>query len=51
MFRIDSNMLSLYMREKLVRNGLYMFRINSNMLSLYMLEKLDQFEYVKLIHG
>ena len=40
MFRIDSNMLSLYMLEKLVRNGLYMFRIDSNMLSLYMPEKL-----------
>ena len=40
MFRIGSNILNLYMLEKLVRNGLYMFRIDSNMVSLYMPEKL-----------
>ena len=38
MFRIDSNMLSLYMLEKLVRNGLYMFRIDSSEFSQFMPE-------------
>jgi len=33
MFRIDSNMLSLYMPEKLVRNELWRFRIDVYMFS------------------